>query len=81
MKMSGTINMPIGRSTKDRKKMAVSKDGKEAVTDFKVLKRYEGFSLGFSAAPSRQGVAEPAPCKRFPGRAVLVLPLQNRRGL
>ena len=35
-----TINMPIGRSTKDRKKMAVTKDGKEAVTHFKVLGRY-----------------------------------------
>ena len=35
-----TINMPIGRSTKDRKKMAVTKNGKQAVTHFKVLKRY-----------------------------------------
>lgn len=35
-----TINMPIGRSTKDRKKMTVTKNGKEAVTHFKVLKRY-----------------------------------------
>ena len=35
-----TINMPIGRSTKDRKKMAVVKDGKEAITHFKVLQRY-----------------------------------------
>lgn len=35
-----TINMPIGRSTKDRKKMAVTKDGKEAITHFKVLERY-----------------------------------------
>ena len=35
-----TINMPIGRSTKDRKKMAVAKNGKEAITHFKVLKRY-----------------------------------------
>ena len=34
-----TINMPIGRSTKDRKKMAVAKGGKEAITHFKVLKR------------------------------------------
>lgn len=40
-----TINMPIGRSTKDRKKMAVTKTGKEAVTHFKVLKRYDGFTL------------------------------------
>ena len=35
-----TINMPIGRSTRDRKKMAVSKNGKEAITHFKVLNRY-----------------------------------------
>ena len=35
-----TINMPIGRSTKDRKKMAVRKEGKNAVTHFKVLERY-----------------------------------------
>ena len=35
-----TIQMPIGRSQQDRKKMAVRKDGKEAVTHFKVLKRY-----------------------------------------
>ena len=35
-----TINMPIGRSKQDRKKMAVDKNGKDAVTHFKVLKRY-----------------------------------------
>ena len=35
-----TINMPIARSTKDRKKMAVSKNGKRAITHFKVIKRY-----------------------------------------
>lgn len=35
-----TINMPIGRSTKDRKKMAVNKNGKEAITHFNVLERY-----------------------------------------
>lgn len=35
-----TINMPIARSTKDRKKMAVSREGKNAITHFKVLKRY-----------------------------------------
>ena len=40
-----TINMPIGRSTKDRKKMAVRKDGKEAITHFKVLKRYDKYTL------------------------------------
>ena len=40
-----TINMPIGRSTKDRKKMAVNKNGKNAITHFKVLKRYEKYTL------------------------------------
>lgn len=40
-----TINMPIGRSVKDRKKMAVTKKGKEAITHFKVLKRYDGYTL------------------------------------
>ena len=35
-----TINMPIDRSKQDRKKMAVDKNGKEAITHFKVLKRY-----------------------------------------
>lgn len=41
----GQINMPIGRSTKDRKKMAVTKTGKEAITDFKVIKRYKDYTL------------------------------------
>lgn len=40
-----TIDMPIARSLKDRKKMAVSKDGKNAITHFKVLERYEGYTL------------------------------------
>ena len=40
-----TINMPIGRSNKDRKKMAVDKKGKEAITDFRVIKRYNGYTL------------------------------------
>ena len=40
-----TINMPIGRSKTDRKKMAVRSDGKEAVTHIKVLKRYDKYTL------------------------------------
>lgn len=40
-----TINMPIGRSTKDRKKMAVIKTGKEAITHLKVLERFDGYTL------------------------------------
>ncbi len=40
-----TINMPIGRSTSDRKKMAVTEKGKEAITHFRVLKRYDKYTL------------------------------------
>ena len=36
----GRINAPIGRDPIDRMKMAVVKDGKEAVTNFKVLQRF-----------------------------------------
>ncbi len=42
---NATINMPIARSKKDRKKMDVDKNGKEAVTHFKVLKRYQDCTL------------------------------------
>ena len=42
---NATINMPIGRSKKDRKKMDVDKNGKEAITHFKVLKRYQDCTL------------------------------------
>ena len=40
-----TIDMPIGRSTKDRTKMAVTKSGKNAITHFKVLERFSNFTL------------------------------------
>lgn len=40
-----TIDMPIGRSTKDRKKMAVNKNGKQAVTHFEVIKRFNNYTL------------------------------------
>ena len=39
-----TIDMPIGRSNNDRKKMAVRKDGKKAITHFNVIKRYDGYT-------------------------------------
>ena len=37
----GDIDAPIGRSSSDRKKMAVVPGGKEAQTHYKVLKRFE----------------------------------------
>ena len=39
-----TINIPIARSVNDRVKMSVSKRGKDAITHFKVLKRYNGYT-------------------------------------
>lgn len=43
---SGVIDAPIGRDAKDRKKMCVtSENSKKAVTHFKVLKRYEHYTL------------------------------------
>ena len=41
---SGTIDAPIGRSEKDRKKMAVRADGRRAVTHWQVLGRYRGYT-------------------------------------
>lgn len=35
-----TIHMPIARSSSDRKKMAVSREGKDAITHFKVIERF-----------------------------------------
>lgn len=41
----GTIRLPIGRNPKDRKKMAVVyKNSKDAVTHYKVIKRYGQFT-------------------------------------
>ena len=42
---SGTINAPIGRNPKDRKKMAVVPDGREAITHFTVLEQFKGYSF------------------------------------
>ncbi len=43
---SGVINAPIGRHPIDRKKMAINyKNGKEAITHFKVLERFGDFTL------------------------------------
>lgn len=42
---TGTINAPIGRSKKDRKKMAINEEGRPAVTHFKVLERFGEYTL------------------------------------
>ncbi|MDC2830018.1 RluA family pseudouridine synthase [Limosilactobacillus mucosae] len=41
----GTIDAPLGRSKKDRKKQAVVMDGRHAVTHFEVVKRYRHYTL------------------------------------
>lgn len=41
---NGIIDAPIARNPKDRKKMAVVSDGRNAVTEYEVLAEYKGFS-------------------------------------
>ena len=41
---AGIISGAIGRDKVDRKKMAITPDGKPAVTEFKVLERFENFT-------------------------------------
>ena len=42
---SGTVDKPIGRDPKNRKKMACRPDGKNAVTHFTVLERFGNYTL------------------------------------
>ncbi len=42
---SGTISTFIGRNPKDRTKMAVVSNGRDAVTDYKVIKRFANYTL------------------------------------
>ena len=42
---SGVVDTFIDRSTKNRTMMAVSNSGRNAVTEYKVLKRFEGYTL------------------------------------
>ena len=44
MDEEGDVDAPIGRSTKDRKKMAVIDGGRTAQTHYSVVKRYVGFT-------------------------------------
>jgi 23S rRNA pseudouridine1911/1915/1917 synthase len=42
---SGTIEGPIGRHPKNRKHMAIVEDGRDSLTEYNVVRRYEGFTL------------------------------------
>ena len=41
---TGTVDAPIGRHPVDRKRMAVVADGRRAVTHWRVLERFQGFT-------------------------------------
>lgn len=41
----GTVDKPIARSKKDRKKMAIDEQGRRAVTHYKVLERFGKYTL------------------------------------
>lgn len=45
VKEEGTVDKPIARSLSDRKKMAVVQGGRDAVTHYKPLEHYEGYTL------------------------------------
>ena len=40
----GTVEAPLGRSQNDRKKMCIDNNGKHAVTHYKVLERFKGYT-------------------------------------
>jgi 23S rRNA pseudouridine1911/1915/1917 synthase len=42
---SGTIDAPIGRHPRDRRRMAIIEGGREAVTDFRVVERLNGATV------------------------------------
>ncbi len=50
----GTVNAPIGRDRKDRKKMAVDENGRPAVTHYRVLERFGTYTYAeFSLTTGR----------------------------
>lgn len=42
----GTVDAPLGRSVKNREKIAIRKDGREAITHWEMLERYPDFDAG-----------------------------------
>ncbi len=44
-RVDGTVNAPIGRDTRQRTRMAVSSQGKEAITHYRLLEMFPGCSL------------------------------------
>ncbi len=44
-KPKGTIDAPIGRDPRDRKRMAIVKSGRQAITDYEVIERLHGVSV------------------------------------
>jgi len=41
---TGTVDAPIGRNENDRKKMAISKNGREAITHYTLLKQFQDYA-------------------------------------
>ncbi len=42
---NGTIDKPIGRNPNDRKKMAINKNGRTAITHYEVIENFKGYTL------------------------------------
>jgi len=45
---SGTVDKPIGRNIRDRKRMAINADGREARTHFEVLERFSAMGHSYT---------------------------------
>ena len=51
----GVINLPVGRDPYDRKRMAAGvRNGKEAVTHYRVLQRFHGYGQGYTYIECRR---------------------------
>lgn len=42
---NGTIDKPIGRNPNDRKKMAINKNGRTAITHYELIENFKGYTL------------------------------------
>ncbi len=75
----GTVDAPIGRHPTDRKKMAVVQNGRPAVTDYRVIERFDGFThLELKLHTGRTHQIRVHMAKL--GHAVLCDPLYSRSG-
>ena len=66
----GTINAPIGRHPVERKKMAINyKNGKEAVTHYRVLERFRNYTYIECQLETGTNASDPCSFVQYPSSA------------